>query len=230
MPSPDYNPQFDPWYDRPPENTGGASGGAAVAILGSFADPAQLPATGASGDGYLISPNLWVWSEGSGAYLNAGPIQGPAGPAGSRGPVGAAGLPGAAGADGQPGPPGTDGLRGPQGLPGAPSVKGDDGAGLSIKGSFANSGQLPANGAPGDSYLITDDLWVWSSTNSAFENVGRIQGPIGETGAQGVQGETGNQGPQGVQGLTGATGAAGTPGAAGAKGDTGDAGPQGVQG
>ncbi len=38
----------------------GGTGGTGINILGSVAGPASLPVTGAAGDAYLISPNLWV--------------------------------------------------------------------------------------------------------------------------------------------------------------------------
>ncbi len=68
-------------------------------IVGTVATPGDLPATGTTGDGYLVAGVLYVWT-GS-AWTNAGPVQGPkgdtgaigaAGPAGPAGPAGAAGT------------------------------------------------------------------------------------------------------------------------------------------
>ena len=57
---------------------------------------------------------------------------------------------------------------------------GADGTSVKILGSFTSTGQLPASGNdPGDGYLIDGDLWVWDG--SKFNNVGKIQGPAGES-------------------------------------------------
>ena len=57
---------------------------------------------------------------------------------------------------------------------------GEDGTSVKILGSFTSTSQLPASGNdPGDGYLIDGDLWVWDG--SKFKNVGKIQGPAGES-------------------------------------------------
>lgn len=57
---------------------------------------------------------------------------------------------------------------------------GADGTSVKILGSFTSTSQLPASGNdPGDGYLIDGDLWVWDG--SKFNNVGKIQGPAGES-------------------------------------------------
>lgn len=251
---------------------GGGTGGTGINILGSVADPANLPTTGNAGDAYLISPDLWVWSPNTNEYLNAGPVQGPPGAEGPAGTAGVAGVPGPAGVTGIDGPAGATGVTGLQGIAGATGPAGADGVagptgpvgpaavagatgpvgpqgtGLTILGSYATPAELPPSGAAGDAYLVQGDLYVWSATSNSYENVGRIQGPIGDTGpagAQGVQGLAGTDGatgsagvagPQGIQGDTGLTGPAGVDGAAGpqglqgAKGDTGAIGPAGPTG
>lgn len=68
--------------------------GTSVAILGSFASHLDLPESGATlGDGYIINGDLWVYTAGSTTgtppavnsvfrgFVNAGNIEGPAGPA-----------------------------------------------------------------------------------------------------------------------------------------------------
>lgn len=57
---------------------------------------------------------------------------------------------------------------------------GEDGTSVKILGSFTSTDQLPTSGnGPGDGYLIDGDLWVWDG--SKFKNVGKIQGPAGES-------------------------------------------------
>ena len=57
---------------------------------------------------------------------------------------------------------------------------GKDGTSVKILGSFDDSSQLPTSGnEEGDGYLINGDLWVWDG--SKFNNVGKIQGPAGQS-------------------------------------------------
>lgn len=57
---------------------------------------------------------------------------------------------------------------------------GADGTSVKILGSFTSTDQLPTSGNDlGDGYLIDGDLWVWDG--SKFKNVGKIQGPAGES-------------------------------------------------
>jgi hypothetical protein len=66
-----------------PVGPAGADGadGTSVTILGSLASTGDLPGSGNTpGDGYVISGDLHVWD--GAVWNNAGPIQGPAGPAG----------------------------------------------------------------------------------------------------------------------------------------------------
>ena len=105
---------------------------------------------------------------------------------------------------------------------------GVDGTSVTILGSYDTVAELEAahpTGSLGDAYMVAGDLYVWNG--SAWENVGQIQGPKGDTGAtgpQGPKGDTGATGAKGDKGDTGATGAQGPTGAQGAKGDKGDTG------
>ena len=139
---------------------------------------------------------------------------GPQGPAGPTGDTGLTGDTGPAGPEGPAGPKGDTGLTGPEG------PKGADGTGVSILGSFTTEEELnaahPTGNANGDAYIVAGDMYVWNGT--LFENVGRIQGPAGDTGPAGPQGPAG---PKGDIGLTGDTGLTGPEGPAGPKGDTG---------
>lgn len=72
--------------------------------------------TGANaGDGLVWSGTAWV---------NTGPVQGPAGPQGDLGPIGPQGPAGATGATGSVGPAGPTGDTGPQGVAGAQGPQG----------------------------------------------------------------------------------------------------------
>lgn len=115
-------------------------------------------------------------------------------------------------------PQGATGMQGPQG-PTGPS-----GTSVTILGSYNTIYELESahpTGTAGQSYLVGENLYVWSETQQAWTNVGIIrgpqgeQGPIGPTGPEGPRGQQGSQGimgergPQGLQGITGPTGPAG---------------------
>lgn len=103
--------------------------GSGINLKGTVATQAQLPPNGnKKGDAYLVSGtgHLWVWS--GTAWVDAGQLQGPAGPQGLQGvagPAGPAGVAGPQGAMGQQGPQGLQGVSGPAGIQG---LKGDTGA------------------------------------------------------------------------------------------------------
>ena len=124
-------------------------------------------------------------------------IMGPPGPPGEPGPIGPPGmsLPGAQGSVGPQGPQGVQGPTGPTG------PQGEAGSGITMRGSVATSGDLPASGnAQGDAYIVQEDdsLWIWDGVE--WVSGGSIQGPPGATGPQGEQGPTGAQGPEGPAG------------------------------
>ena len=112
-------------------------------------------------------------------------------------------------------------------------LKGEPGAGLSIKKQLKSADELPNSGAEGDAYLVGGELYVWSQSDSgewSFISVGNIRGPKGEQGIAGPTGETGPKGDQGDQGLQGPPGPKGDQGPRGFKGDSGDAGEPGEPG
>jgi hypothetical protein len=61
--------------------------GAGLNILGTLADPSELPETGEPGDAWLIDGDLYVWSE-SDEWIDVGDIQGPQGEPGEKGDPG----------------------------------------------------------------------------------------------------------------------------------------------
>ena len=191
--------------------------GGGITIHGELADPADLPVSGVTGDGYVIDGDLWTWIEPDG-WTNLGPFQGPPGPAGAdstvpgpQGETGATGPQGIQGVQGEPGVAGSTGATGPQGIQGNPGVS------TTIVGEVATVGALPAVGTVdvGDSYIVTADGNLYTSTGTVWLDVGQIVGPQGATGATGA---TGSQGIQGVQGIQGIQGVAGSTGATGREG------------
>ena len=55
--------------------------GAGLKIVGTVAAPADLPATGTTGDAYLVGGDLYVWT--GAAWTDAGPVRGPQGAPGT---------------------------------------------------------------------------------------------------------------------------------------------------
>ena len=131
------------------------------------------------------------------------------------------------------GPTGAMGPTGPIGPAGPTGPQGSPGTSVSILGSY-NSYEELLNNHPvatlGSSYMVGDDLYVWSEENQNWNNVGHIRGPQGVQGEVGPQGEQGPQGPQGSIGKQGIPGPVGPPGEVGPKGDKGDIGPAGPKG
>ena len=87
------------------------------------------------------------------------------------------------------------------GQAGPPGPQGPEGSAVSILGSFSSVIELETanpTGSVGDAYLVNEDLYVWSSTESEWVNAGPILGPTGPTGATGVTGPTGATGPDSV--------------------------------
>jgi hypothetical protein len=89
---------------------------------------------------------------------------------------------------------------------------------VTILGSYATLSELQAahpTGNAGDSYLISSNLYVWSTNTSSWQNVGTIQGPAGVTGPTGPTGAVGSTGPSGATGATGPSGSTGPTGSTG---------------
>ena len=125
------------------------------------------------------------------------------GPAGSTGPMGPQGPIGATGPHGATGPIGPQGVQGPQG------PTGPEGVSVTLQGTKATIADLPAaptnvNDYAGHGWIVTTGdgeahldgaLWFWNLEEGAWNDIGKIVGPVG---------------PQGIQGPAGATGPAGT--------------------
>ncbi len=127
----------------------------------------------------------------------------------------------------------------PRGQIGIPGPRGKDGTSVTILGSYVSVSELNKVhpiGHMGESYLVGNNLYIWSETDDTWKDVGQIKGPQGERGIQGVQGIQGEIGPQGEKGEQGIPGPVGMQGEVGPKGDPGERGeqgppgPQGIQG
>ncbi len=189
-------------------------------LKGDKGDRGNTGATGATGPQGLQGIPGCSGAEGAiGPQGPVGPVgpqgaTGLQGPKGDKGDKGETGIQGPAGPRGPQGDKGNDGAQGVQGIPGP---IGPAGTGLTLLGTVADVASLPASGnTQGDAYIVTSpngDLYVWSASAGAWENVGNIVGPQGPQGIQGVKGDKGDQGIAGVKGDTGAKGD---------KGDTGN--------
>jgi uncharacterized protein (TIGR02145 family) len=206
--------------------------GTGVTILGSFSSVNQLPATGSSGDGYLVNGNLYVWSTNTSSWSNVGNIQGPQGLAGATGQTGATGAQGPigqtgpAGAIGATGPQGPIGQTGPTGANGAKGDKGDTGA----QGPTGLTGPAGATGSTGPQGPIGQTGPAGATGLTGPVGATGPQGPIGQTGPTGSTGAKGDKGETGAQGPTGLTGPAGATGSTGPQGPIGQTGPAGANG
>lgn len=125
--------------------------------------------------------------------------------------------------------------QGKSGEEGEMGPTGPAGTSVSILGSYDSYDDLfnaHPTGDIGDSYLVGDNLYVWSNNNKDWTDVGVIKGPQGEQGEpgeEGAQGPMGVQGPQGIQGPPGIQGPKGDPGEIGPTGATGPTGKDGIQ-
>lgn len=151
-------------------------------------------------------------------FINENKGLGPTGPQGEIGPTGPQGVQGEIGPTGPQGEQGLQGIAGETGATGPMGPKGDpgaDGTSVTILGSFNNFEELEAahpEGKAGNSYLVGNDLYVWSEETNSWQNVGEIKGPQGEIGPTGPTGEMGPQGPAGIPGPQGEPGERGPQG------------------
>lgn len=121
----------------------------------------------------------------------------------------------------------------PKGAMGIPGPRGTDGTSVTILGSYTSVSELEkmhATGHLGESYLVGNNLYVWSESDKDWKDVGQIKGPQGERGIQGIQGIPGIPGPQGERGEQGIPGPEGRQGEIGPKGEPGERGEQGPPG
>ena len=91
--------------------------------------------------------------------------------------------------------------------------KGEQGTGLTIKGTVPTSSALPTTGnEPGDMWITTDTGHGWTWDGDSWVDAGPVQGPPGPPGPLGPQGPQGIQGPVGPVGPEGPEGEQGAPG------------------
>jgi hypothetical protein len=143
--------------------------GAGLEIVGTVATTGELPASGTTGDAYLVAGDLHVWT-GS-AWTDAGPVKGPKGDTGDTGATG---------------PPGPQGLQGTPGVAGTAAVSVHTQSFSLLAGDFdsfttlCGAGQNAVSGGfiydtgflvPQDSTPNGDDSgWVLSLSNESDED------------------------------------------------------------
>ncbi len=164
-----------------PSGPQGAAG-TGINLKGSVATFSALPTSNRQqGDAYVVQDEgdtLYSWNASGNNWVNAGQIQGPAGP------VGPAGAAGPAGPTGNTGPAGATGATGPQGIQGPIGAAGPaGGAGPRGTGWFVGSGPPPTNipgSIVGDMYLdqATGDVYLLGSGPTGI--------PVGDLPAIGV--------------------------------------------
>lgn len=133
---------------RPMQSTvraGGDGGAGGFTISGEVATAGDLPVLGSgdAGANWQTNDTGHIWSWTGTAWVDLGPIQGPAGPAGGVGPMGPTGATGMTGPAGPTGPGGVTGPQGPIGATGATGPAGPQGD----------------VGPPGGG--LQQSIWVW---------------------------------------------------------------------
>lgn len=132
-----------------PQGATGPKGdvGSGLHIVGTVATVGDLPASGTTGDAYLVGGDLQVWT-GS-AWTDAGPVQGPKGDTGATGPTGATGA---------------TGPTGPQGAPGTAAVS-----------EHTQAYSLAASGASGDQQAVTANCAAGQkAVGGGFDSTGDV--------------------------------------------------------
>lgn len=163
--------------------------GTSINIKGDLISSEELPNSGQqNGDCYLISGNLWVYTnstdpEAVNGFKNVGTIQGPAG----RGIISVA-----INSDGQL------------------IITYSDNSSENVGNVIGNTGKSAYDVAVENGYNGTEDEWLISLKGEQGPKGER--GEIGPQGAKGDQGECGEQGPKGEQGERGPQGPQGNPG------------------
>lgn len=73
---------------------------------------------------------------------------------------------------------------------GSKGDKGENGTSVKILGSYNTYDDLIREhniGNIGDSYIVDEDLYVWSNNTNTWDNVGKIKGPKGDNGPQKIK-------------------------------------------
>ncbi len=203
--------------------------GAGLNILNTFSTITELPVSGNPGDAYLVNGDLFVWSQNTNTWNNAGNVQGPIGLSGqnglsafevwlSQGNTGTVqdylsaitGPQGLQGIQGLQGPVGQNGLSAfevwlSQGNTGTVqdyllAITGAQG----IQGLQGSAGQNGTNGVNGQNGLSSYEVWLsQGNTGTVQDYLAAITGPQGAQGIQGLQGPVGQNGTNGSNGQNG---------------------------
>jgi len=213
---------------------------------------AQYGADGTDADIWAFTSTTAQVTGYTGSKGNTG-LTGATGPAGATGPIGATGAcgptgpigpSGSTGASGTTGPRGYTGSIGSTGIQGATGNTGAQGVSVTLQGTKATIGDLPAapmnwNDYAGYGWIVVTgnggahldgSLWFWNLATGQWNDIGKIVGPIGDTGYTGSRGSDGATGATGSLGYTGSIGTTGYTGSFGDTGATGATGPIGYVG
>ncbi|GAA0234697.1 BppU family phage baseplate upper protein [Metaclostridioides mangenotii] len=142
-------------------------------VLTSVEELEELKGTAMIGDSYLINGHIYVFSENTKDFKDAGTYKGDKGEQGAQGEKGERG---------EQGIQGIQGPKGDQGIQGLQGEKGDVGKDLDIIDVFESLEQLPTNLNDdnfGDCYIVGKELYIWSSTG--WLNYGELSGPDGKS-------------------------------------------------
>lgn len=172
--------------------------GLALNVIATLSDVSELPAPGdyPKGSAFIIKGHWWA-DLGDGQYTDLGSVLGPEGKSAYEVAV-------------------DNGYQGTE-SEWLISLKGQDGIGLRILGSFASTDNLPTQDMlSGDAYIIQSVMYVWDTTK--WSPVGQ-QGPAGASAYE-VALKNGFVGSQ-VQWLASLVGQKGDQGIQGEKGDPG---------
>ena len=185
---------------------------------GTLASEADLPATEAQGDLWVIDGVAWVWSASAAAWVNQGPFQGPQGEqglqgargdqgdVGPKGDTGDQGVPGDVGPKGDVGDTGPKGDKGDTGDTGPKGDKGDRGDAFTVDAQGDLAGRAAYDAEPvGFSYLDVENGSLYFRIAPSGWS-GAIPFGKGDKGDKGDQGDPGDEGPQGPPGADGADG------------------------
>lgn len=75
--------------------------------------------------------------------------------------------------------------------------RGFDGTSFTILGKYDDVTQLEQehpDGNIGEAYMVNGDLYIWADNTNTWENMGKVQGPKGDTGEKGEKGDKGEDG------------------------------------
>ena len=161
-------------FDGPPGPAGPqGEPGTGITILGVYDTAEELKAahpTGDVGDSYMVDGSLYVWSDTTSQWEDAGHVQGPQGETGPAGPQGEKGETGPAGPQGEKGETGPQGIQGEKGETGPAGPQGPQGQ-TGEPGATGPQGQPGINGSDGYTPVKGTDYFTEADKAELTERV-----------------------------------------------------------